>query len=116
MMTTIGQGTEVTVYLEGPSTANQRIEYFWNFLRRECTDFWICFFRDVEADGHFDGSFLDINLLQYCFMHLVQVCGTRIQWPAILGYYFTPTITPNHPSIKICIPLRRFTIYPNGSK
>lgn len=61
-------------YLEGPSTANQRIEYFWNFLRRECTDFWICFFRDVEADGHFDGSFLDINLLQYCFMHLVQVC------------------------------------------
>ena len=60
-------------YLEGPSTANQRIEYFWNFLRRECTDFWICLFRDLEADGNFDSSFLDVNILQYCFMHLVQV-------------------------------------------
>ena len=60
-------------YLEGPSTANQRNEYFWNFLRRECTDFWICLFRDLETNGHFDGGFLDIGLLQYCFMHLVQV-------------------------------------------
>lgn len=60
-------------YIEGPSTANQRIEYFWNFLRRECTDFWICHFQDIEADGNFDGQFLDINLLQYCYMHLVQV-------------------------------------------
>ena len=31
-------------YLEGASTANQRIEYWWSFLRRECTDFWICLF------------------------------------------------------------------------
>lgn len=61
-------------FLEGPSTANQRIEYLWNFLRRECTDYWILFFRDIEAEGYFDGSFLDISLLQFCFMHLVQVC------------------------------------------
>ena len=60
-------------YLEGPSTANQRIEYFWNFLRRQCTDYWICHFRDIEAEGNFDGGFIDINLLQYCYMHLVQV-------------------------------------------
>jgi hypothetical protein len=61
-------------YLAGPSTANQRIEYFWNFLRRQCTDFWICHFLDLEADGNFDGSFLDTSILQYCYMHLVQVC------------------------------------------
>lgn len=65
-------------YLGGPSTANQRIEYFWNFLRRECTDYWICLFREVEADGNFDGSFLDVSLMQYCFMHLVHV-GIYIQ-------------------------------------
>ncbi len=64
-------------YLHGPSTANQRIEYLWNFLRRECTDFWICFFRNVEADGMFDGGFLDVSLLQFCFMHLVQVSKQR---------------------------------------
>ncbi len=51
-------------YLEGRSTANQRIKYMWNFLRRECTDFWICLFRDVEAAGDFDGGFLDVGLLQ----------------------------------------------------
>ena len=45
-------------YLEGPSTSNQRIEYFWNFLQRECTDFWICLFRDLEANGHLDGGYL----------------------------------------------------------
>ncbi len=64
-------------YLEGPSTANQRIEYLWNFLRRECTDYWIFLFRDLEADGHFNGGFLEISLLQYCFMHLVQVSTIR---------------------------------------
>ena len=27
----------------------------------------------MEADGVFDGDFLDINLLQYYFIHRVQV-------------------------------------------
>ena len=58
-------------YLEGPSTANQIIEYFWNFLRGECTDFWICLARHLEENGLLDGGYF--GLLQYCFMHLVQV-------------------------------------------
>ena len=60
-------------YLEGPSTANQRIEYMWSFLRRECTDYWICLFQNMVDDGLFNGDFLDVNLMQFCFMHLIQV-------------------------------------------
>lgn len=60
-------------YLSGPSTANQRIEYFWNFLRRQCMEFWMNHFIQLEADGDFDGSFLQINVLRYCYMHLIQV-------------------------------------------
>nr|XP_054761103.1 uncharacterized protein LOC129267417 [Lytechinus pictus] len=59
-------------YLEGPSTANQRIEYWWSFLRRECMEFWIYFFRDLQDDGDFNGNFVDVNLLRFCFLHLIQ--------------------------------------------
>ena len=60
-------------YLEGPSTANQRIEYWWSFLRRECTDFWMCLFRDLLDAGTFHSGFLDVNLIRFCFLHLIQV-------------------------------------------
>ena len=59
-------------YLEGRSTANQRIEYWWNFLRRECTDFWICLFRRL-GENVYNAGFLDMNLIRFCFLHLVQV-------------------------------------------
>ncbi len=60
-------------YMEGTSTANQRIEYWWSFLQRECTDYWICFFRYMLDEGYFSGDFLDVNLVRFCFMQLVQV-------------------------------------------
>ena len=60
-------------YLEGVSTANQRIEYWWDFLRRECAEFWLCFFADLRDNGLSDGGFLDKSLLQFCCMGLIQV-------------------------------------------
>lgn len=60
-------------YLEGPSTANQRIEYMWSFLRRECTDYWICLFQLLTDEGYFMGNVLDVNLVRFCFLHLIQV-------------------------------------------
>uniref|UniRef100_A0A8C4HR76 Integrase core domain-containing protein n=1 Tax=Dicentrarchus labrax TaxID=13489 RepID=A0A8C4HR76_DICLA len=59
-------------YLEGASTANQRIEYWWGFLRRQCMEFWISLFADLRDNGLFDGGFLDKNLLQFCCMGLIQ--------------------------------------------
>uniref|UniRef100_A0AAV2JAX6 Integrase core domain-containing protein n=1 Tax=Knipowitschia caucasica TaxID=637954 RepID=A0AAV2JAX6_KNICA len=60
-------------YLEGVSTANQRIEYWWGFLRKECVEFWMSMFLDLRDNGFFDGQFLDKNLLQFSFMGLMQV-------------------------------------------
>ncbi|XP_035805796.1 uncharacterized protein LOC111571037 [Amphiprion ocellaris] len=59
-------------YLEGASTANQRIEYWWRFLRSECVEFWLCLFSDLRDNGSFDGGFLDKSLLQFCCMGLIQ--------------------------------------------
>lgn len=57
-------------YLEGASTANQRIEYWWGFLRRQCAEFWLTLLGDVRDRGFFDGGFLDKNLIQFCCLEL----------------------------------------------
>ena len=61
-------------YLEGKSVHNQRIEQWWGHLRKECLDFWIVLFKRLKNDGHFSGNFLDTNVLQFCFMSIIQVC------------------------------------------
>ncbi|CAB1442587.1 unnamed protein product, partial [Pleuronectes platessa] len=59
-------------YLEGASTANQRIEYWWNFLRSQCVEFWLSLFADLRDNGFFDGGFRDKAILQFCCMGLIQ--------------------------------------------
>ena len=61
-------------YLEGKSVHNQRIEQWWGHRRKECLDFWIVLFKRLKNDGHFSGNFLDTNVLQFCFMSIIQVC------------------------------------------
>ena len=60
-------------YLVGKSTANQRIESFWGQLRKQCMEFWICLFRDLQDTGKFTGDFLDKQLLMFCFLGILQV-------------------------------------------
>ncbi|XP_070411871.1 uncharacterized protein [Nothobranchius furzeri] len=62
----------VDSYLEGASTANQRIEYWWGFLRNQCVEFWMSLFADMGDNGFFDGGFLDKAILQFCCMGLIQ--------------------------------------------
>ncbi|KAF7642204.1 hypothetical protein LDENG_00262620 [Lucifuga dentata] len=54
----------VESYLEGASTANQRIESWWGFLRKESMEY-------LKDRGFFDGRFLDRSLIQFCFMALI---------------------------------------------
>ena len=65
-------------FIQGASTSNQRIEQWWGFLKRECAEYWIDLFNKMEIDGKFDGTYLDVNLIQFCFMHLVQVNSINI--------------------------------------
>lgn len=60
-------------FLHGRSTGNQRIESWWGILRKQCVQFWMNLFKDLQEYGHFSGEFLDKNLIQFCFLDLVQV-------------------------------------------
>ncbi|RXM31045.1 hypothetical protein EOD39_17359 [Acipenser ruthenus] len=69
----VHDGMLIESYVEGASTANQRIESWWGFLRKECMEFWISLFGDLKDNGIYDGGFLDKSLLQFCFMGIIQV-------------------------------------------
>uniref|UniRef100_T1IZD9 Integrase core domain-containing protein n=1 Tax=Strigamia maritima TaxID=126957 RepID=T1IZD9_STRMM len=59
-------------YIKGTSTSNQRIEAWWGILRKENGNFWIEFFHAMKDNGTFSGSVLDKNLIQFCFMHIIE--------------------------------------------
>ena len=60
-------------FVYGTSQHNQRIESWWSILRKENAQFWINLFNDLKTNGYFCGDFLDKNLLQFCFMDIIQV-------------------------------------------
>ena len=65
--------SERNSFIYGTSTHNQRIERWWQILRTECSQFWINIFENLKDEGHFTGDFIDVNLVQFCFMKIIQV-------------------------------------------
>ncbi|XP_073449710.1 uncharacterized protein [Aquarana catesbeiana] len=59
-------------FLYGRSTANQRIERWWGVLRKQNVQFWINLLRNIQNDGYFTGDFIDKNLIQFCFLNIIQ--------------------------------------------
>ncbi|PIK51443.1 hypothetical protein BSL78_11682 [Apostichopus japonicus] len=59
-------------FIYGTSTHNQRIEFFWGILRKECIQFWMNVFHHIKDDGYFTGDDIDRNLMQFCFLRRVQ--------------------------------------------
>ncbi|XP_047246888.1 uncharacterized protein LOC124883696 isoform X1 [Girardinichthys multiradiatus] len=59
-------------FVYGRSTANQRIEGWWATLRKQSAQFWMSLFQTFQDDGHFTGDFLGKNLIQFCFLNLIQ--------------------------------------------
>lgn len=62
----------------GRSVNNQRIECWWGMLRRQNMQFWINLFEELK-ENDFCGSFVDKALVQFCFMHLIQVSVSALQ-------------------------------------
>lgn len=60
-------------FLYGTSRANQRIEAWWGNLRKHCSQFWMNLFQSLKEDGYFNGSFIDKNLIRFCFINLIRV-------------------------------------------
>ncbi|KAL7373453.1 hypothetical protein ABVT39_007148 [Epinephelus coioides] len=55
-------------FIYGCSTSNQRIESWWGVLRKQSVQFWMDIFQTLKDDG----DFLDKNLIQFCFLNLIQ--------------------------------------------
>ncbi|VDI17274.1 Hypothetical predicted protein [Mytilus galloprovincialis] len=55
------------------SKFNQRIEAWWSMFRRQSSEWWINFFKDLVSFGEFNrDNVVDIQCLRYCFMPVVQ--------------------------------------------
>ena len=50
------EGNQNNSFLFGRSTANQRIEAWWSYLRKNCLHWWINYFKDLRDRGIFDDS------------------------------------------------------------
>ncbi|KAG5900535.1 hypothetical protein JTB14_022842 [Gonioctena quinquepunctata] len=61
------------IFIHGRSTANQRIESWWNILRKHTAQFWMNLFQSLKDNGHVNGSFIDKSLVQFVFMDIIQV-------------------------------------------
>ncbi len=68
-----GRNGKSNSWIEGTSILNQRIESFWCHLRKQCLEFWICLFHDLKENGNYNGDFVDVNIMRFCFMGLLQV-------------------------------------------
>jgi len=61
-------------FMYGRSTANQRIEAWWGILRKQCSDWWIKYFKDLRDAGLFcDDDIVHRECLKFCFMDLLQM-------------------------------------------
>ncbi|KAI7789248.1 hypothetical protein IRJ41_004186 [Triplophysa rosa] len=59
-------------HMYGTSTANQRIESWWSFFRKQRTKFWIELFSDLRERHLFNGSHEHKCLLRYVFLGILQ--------------------------------------------
>ena len=78
------QGDKSLLY--GKSCCNQRIECRWGLFRKECAEYWIHLFKLLRNNGDFDGTFIDKNLILFCFLHIIQVYS---QFYAVLKFLHT---------------------------
>ncbi|CAH3115492.1 unnamed protein product [Porites lobata] len=66
-------------FMYGKSTANQRIEAWWAYLRHSDMDWWINFFKDLRDSGDFkDYNQVHIECLRFCFMRVIQAELDRV--------------------------------------
>ncbi|XP_028416576.1 uncharacterized protein LOC114540653 [Dendronephthya gigantea] len=64
---------DVNAHSYGKSTANQRIEGWWSYLRRNRSTWWINLFKDLVETGEFSpGNEVHMECLWFCFSGLIQ--------------------------------------------
>jgi len=72
-----------SAHIYGTSPGNQRIEAWWSFYRRYCSQWWIELFESlVDFGALHPGCDKDMECLRYCFMTLIQsdLDSVRHEW------------------------------------
>ena len=59
--------------LTGKSCLNQKIESWWAILRKQNAQYYMEFFNAMKQNGVFTGTYLDKNLMRFCFTAIIQV-------------------------------------------
>lgn len=60
-------------FIQGKSSANQRIESYWSKLRQGGGGWWMDFFKDLRDSGIFrDHDLLHRECLRFCFMNVLR--------------------------------------------
>ncbi|XP_046568863.1 uncharacterized protein LOC124277257 [Haliotis rubra] len=59
-------------FLYGSSVHNQRIEFWWGILRKQCVQYWMDMFKHLKNEDLFCGDYLDKSLVQFCFLDVIQ--------------------------------------------
>jgi hypothetical protein len=75
MQTFLRDQEEHDCVILGSSTSNTRIESWWAICRKHCSNFWMLLFHHLKEDGYFTGDYVDVGLIQFCFMKIIQVCN-----------------------------------------
>ena len=61
-------------FMYGRSTSNQRIEAWWGILRKQCSDWWIKYFKDLRDAGLFcDDDIVHRECLKFSCMDIIQM-------------------------------------------
>ena len=67
----------------GSSPSNQRIEGWWSFFRRSCTNWWINLFKDLCDSGLLQlGNNFHMKCLWFCYFKVIQseLDKVKCQW------------------------------------
>ena len=88
-------------FIQGKSTANQRIESFWGRMRQHSINFWIDLFKLLWEENFVDDTNeIEMELFRYCFGPLIvyDLERTRQEWNlhTIRKQHRTVTGKPNH--------------------
>jgi hypothetical protein len=59
--------------LHGQSARNQQIERWWGYLQTQNVDYSRDLFLEFPSVGEFNGDMVDMGLVQFCFLKVIQV-------------------------------------------
>ena len=60
-------------FIYGKSVSNQRIEAWWSILGKDCTRWWIDFFKDMRSCGlYHDDDCIEVECLKFCYMPILR--------------------------------------------